>query len=77
MSAPDPADELRDKILALTYKCPRGEYTPACPFSMLKGLSHESRRNTLSPLGYPDMVRLFDLAHNCQCPEDPRIGPAS
>lgn len=73
MSEKKSADELRDKIIGLTYQCPRGEYTPDCAFGILKGLSHESRRSTLEPLSYAELVRLFDLVSSCRCPVDPRL----
>ncbi len=72
MNNADPEAELREKILALTYACPRGEYLASCPFQRLRGLSHDSRRTTLARLNREELLRLFELVPACNCPMDPR-----
>ena len=72
MNEKDPTSELREKLLSLTYRCPKGNYTPRCPFSMLNGLSDTSRRVVFARMSYTEMSTLFDLLPECACPADPR-----
>ena len=74
MTEGETLEALREKILALTYKCPKGAYAADCPFAIIKGLSHQSRRSTLGQMGREDLLRLFGLPTACACPEDPRPG---
>lgn len=68
-----PTCSLRERIVALTYQCPKGAYVPRCPFATLKGLSDLSRRSILGNLNYTTLAGLFDLAPTCSCPADPGL----
>lgn len=74
MKTDDPSSALREKLLVLTYECPKGRHTPQCPFGVLAGLSHESRKSVIDRMSAADLVHLFDLVSTCSCPADPR-GP--
>jgi hypothetical protein len=74
MTEDEALEALREKILALTYKCPKETYAADCPFAIIKGLSHQSRRSTLGHMSREDLLKLFDLPGACACPEDPRPG---
>lgn len=66
------AVRLRHATLLLTYRCPAAGYTPNCPFGKLQGVSHASRESLLAGMDYDQLLQLFDLAHPCACPADPR-----
>lgn len=72
MSPTCPEPELREKVLTLTYLCPRGKYVADCPFCALGGLSHESRKKLLARMSAEQLLQLFDLPGECKCPDDPR-----
>jgi hypothetical protein len=72
MSENDPAVDLREKMISLTYACPKGEYVPTCPFGILRGLSHPSRKELLARLNQGELLKLFELSTDCRCPADPR-----
>ncbi len=77
MSEEEPLNVLREQILGLTYKCPKGAYTGDCPFGILRGLSHESRRSTLAQMDRENLLNLFDLPLTCACLADPRAKPSA
>jgi hypothetical protein len=68
----DTTADLREKILELTYVCPKGEYTGDCPFVMLKGLSPDSRVTLLAQMDRERLIGLFNLPSSCACLADPR-----
>ena len=75
-SPPSPEDSneaLRRSIEALTYECPKRDYEESCPFKIIGGLSPASRRGLLAGLSTERLAALFDLAHSCVCPADPRV----
>ena len=63
---------LRNKLLALSYRCPKGHYTANCPFPKLAGLTHATRESTLRRLGEPELRRSCDLVPECAGPAEPR-----
>lgn len=71
MKSDDPTIALREKLLALTYSCPKGQYAPRCPFAMLSGLSHDSRKCVLDGMSHDRLLHLFELVPTCACPADP------
>jgi hypothetical protein len=72
MDQHDATADLREKILGLTYVCPKGEYTTDCPFAVLKGLSRDSRITLLAQMDRGRLLGLFDLPSSCACLADPR-----
>ena len=72
MNENDPAARLREKILSLTYDCPKAQYVSGCPFGILGGLSHATRKVALDRMSYGELERLFELTVDCACPADPR-----
>jgi hypothetical protein len=71
-SSPDPEQALREALLGLTYRCPKGGYTAGCPFEQLKGLGHSSREGVFARIDGDGLRRLFDLVPSCVCPADHR-----
>lgn len=71
MKSDDPTVALREKLLALTYSCPKGRYASRCPFAMLSGLSHDSRKTVLDGMSHDRLLDLFKLVPTCACPADP------
>ena len=63
---------LREQLLQLTYRCPKGTYVGPCPFGKFSGVSHGSRQSMLARLSKQELTDLFDLASGCRCPDDPR-----
>lgn len=64
--------ELRERVFALTYACPKLTYEARCPFGMLRGLSFESRRDMVGQMDDAALLQLFDLVPECRCSADPR-----
>jgi hypothetical protein len=71
MENDDPTLALKAELLALTYRCPKGQYAPHCPFALLAGLSHPSRKSVLDRMDRDALLGLFDLVPCCSCPADP------
>ena len=72
MNVEEPIADLREKLLALTYACPKAKYTPDCPFCVCGGLRYDSRRVGGLRLNHEQLLQLFDLPAGCACPADPR-----
>jgi hypothetical protein len=64
-------EQLRGKILELSYICPKGQHEPGCPFKKLGSLGHDTRKHMLGQMEHPEILALFDLTPS-QCPADPR-----
>ena len=64
--------ELREKLQPLTDVCPKGNYTADCPFGLLGGMNHDTRNSVFERMNHDELLRLFDLPSDCDCPADPR-----
>lgn len=70
--APERLCVLRERLMSVTYRCPKEGYVSNCPFRIIAGLSHESRRALFEGLDETRVLKLLDLAQPCVCPIDPR-----
>lgn len=77
MNPNDSDSVLSEKLLGLTYACPKGRYEAQCPFILLAGLSHSSREAVLKRMSRDELIGLFDLVPACRCPADPRHAAVS
>jgi hypothetical protein len=67
LASPDePVEVLRQRIFDFTVKCPFAMNHWGCPFRLLSGLGHESRRNLIHSFTKQQCLDLFEMERICR-----------
>lgn len=65
-TADEPVEVLRQRIFDFTVRCPLGLAHWGCPFRLLGGLGHETRRNLIFSFTKQQCMDLFEMERICR-----------